>query len=159
MPDSEEMDELKETPGDPAEPATTKASPFSQKSKSPEDLLAEAKILSNLSISSQEVTSQGKEASSFNGSKSGGGGLGQAIGLFLAAVILIIISGTGGFFLGKNSSVQTATNNSSPIATTEPSMSSQSTVISATPLSSPEIATIGDEVKLASGLTLVLERA
>src|SRR3989344_2950619 len=57
MPDSEELDELKETPGDPAEPATTKASPFSQKSKSPEDLLAEAKILSNLSISSQEVTS------------------------------------------------------------------------------------------------------
>ena len=159
MPDSEELDELKETPGDPAEPATTKASPFSQKSKSPEDLLAEAKILSNLSISSQEVTSQGKEASSFNGSKSGGGGLGQAMGLFFAAVILIIISGTGGFYLGKNSSVQTVSNNSGVPATNEPAGSLQS---AAEPTPTPLLEqpdAIGDEVKLTSGLTLILERA
>ena len=141
MPVSEELDGLKGTP-----------------SKSPEDLLAEAKVLSNLSISSQDVPPQGQEASSPSVSKSEGGSLGHAIGLFLAVIILIIVSGTGGYFLGKNSSVPTAANNSGALPAVQPSMSSQSTVIS-TPSALPEPAAIGDEVKLASGLTLVLERA
>ena len=121
--------------------------------KSPEDLLAEAKALSNLSI--EVPPPQGKKTPNLDIPQSEGVSLRGLSGLLMGAIILVVISTAGGYFWGKNSVVQSGVANSEASPTIQPSPQNR-----VTPAPSPSgPVAIGDEVELASGLTFVLERA
>ena len=166
----DQPDKLSSLPVDPPPPvASQPTSPSAQQSvqsqkspplkstpSSPDDLLAEAKVLSNLPIGSPELLSNKEQIPDLEKLKEGGANFKSTAGLFLLAIFLVIVSGTGGYFLGKNSSVQTTANLPSETAVW-PSLSPQA-AMSPTPTPPAEPLAIGDEVKLTSGLTLVLER-
>ena len=156
-----EPDDLGQVPVDPPPPVTPgldvteKAAVSSSSPKTPEELLEEAKVLSSLPVNSEESISAKEKISDLEKDKTDGS-KSSPIGLFLAAIFLVAISGTGGYFFGKNSTGQKTV---LPSATP----SSQPAVnVSETPspsaIPSPLPAALGDEIKLASGLTLMLDK-
>ena len=145
--------ETNELEGVPVDPPPEPISPQPPQSKTPEELLEEAKALSSIPVSSGESISAKEPIPDLKQDETGSSKL-SPIGLFLAAIFLVAISGTGGYFLGKSQSraaLPLPSPSSSPAASVSPSpVPSQ--------LPSPSPASVGDKIKLASGLTLTLDK-
>ena len=156
-----ESAELGDVPVDPAPPVTPPSGETGQTAavpsgpKTPEELLAEAKTLSSMPISSPEPFSGSQELPNIEYPKTTTPNFLSVILLLLGAIILVMVSGAGGYFLGKSSSPQVAL--PSPSASNPPAASiSPSSVPSPLPLPSPAV--VGDKISLASGLTLTLDK-
>src|SRR3990167_2242638 len=155
----DQLDDLSQAPVAPAPPPVTPQSEAIEKPptplvpKTPEELLEEAKALSSMPVSSGESIAAKEKISDLEKDKSDGS-KSSPIGLLLAAIFLVAISGTGGYFLGKSQSraaLPLPSPSSSPAASVSPSpVPSQ--------LPSPSPASVGDKIKLASGLTLTLDK-
>src|SRR3989338_3163524 len=147
--------ETNELEGVPVDPPPEPISPQPQQSKTPEELLEEAKALSSIPVSSGESISAKEPIPDLKQDETGSSKL-SPIGLFLAAIFLVAISGTGGFFLGKGSTGQ-KTILPSTAPSSQPAVNVPPTP-SPSPLPSPSPASVGDKIKLASGLTLTLDK-
>ncbi|KKS04899.1 MAG: hypothetical protein UU56_C0002G0039 [Candidatus Curtissbacteria bacterium GW2011_GWA2_41_24] len=147
--------ETNELEGVPVDPPPEPVSPQPPQPKTPEELLEEAKALSSMPVSSGESIAAKEKMSDLEKDKTDGS-KSSPIGLFLAAIFLVAISGTGGYFLGKGSTGQ-KTILPSTAPSSQPAVNVPPTP-SPSPLPSPSPAAIGDKVKLASGLTLTLDK-
>src|SRR3989344_7961572 len=95
--------ETNELEGVPVDPPPEPVSPQPPQPKTPEELLEEAKALSSMPVSSGESIAAKEKMSDLEKDKTDGS-KSSPIGLFLAAIFLVAISGTGGYFLGKSQS-------------------------------------------------------
>ena len=154
-----ESAELGGVPVDPAPPVTPPSDESGQTaaipsgSNTPEELLAEAKTLSSMPISSPEPSSGSQGLPDIEIPKTNTPNFLSVIFLLLGAIILVMVSGAGGYFVGKSQSQVTSLATSSP-AVFEPT---PTPLPSPTP-TPPATVGIGDEVKLESGLTLMVEK-